>query len=313
MSLLDKIKEKQAQASAQSAPEAAAAVTADKPVTTGQATAVMQRMQDDMRDAAAVILLVSQIEVKVQARKTFRNLDRLAASIKKNGQLQPVGVVQVGTYRYELIFGERRYRAIKDELGNETILARIFPSRESANELRLLQLSENIHRDEYEPMELAEEFDYLLNENGWTHEQLAEHLHIARSWVTKKLSLLKAPEEVQDLIRQGKLAETEYFNNKDAVLAEVKNALEQGEGGGEEGKGKKKTTVATPRTKPEGSEQAEKPKTIAIPFTDAVRIAKLLQRLAEKHGLNPIEIADEPSKKELLAVLGRISDIKEVE
>ena len=314
MSLLDKIKAKQAQQDAAAAAALQPAVAQEQAsnettappatpavATQGQASAVMMRMRDDIRDDAAVILMVSQIDTRPQARKTFKNLESLAENIKTHGQMQPVIVIQISQYRFELAYGERRLRAIRDILNQDTILARIIPSKQSATELRLSQLSENIQRDEYEPMELAEEFEALINENDWTHEQLAEHVHVSRSWVTRKLSLLKAPDEVQEKIRSGELAETEYFNNKDAVSAEVKNE-----------KQKEKGSVATPREKPEGEEN-KKPATLAIPFTDAVRIAKLFQRLAEKHGLNPIEVSNEPSKKELIAVLGRIIDIKEVE
>ena len=317
-SLVDRIKKKREEQAA--AGGSVESVTVEegaqeaKPAAASQSSAVLQRMNEDRRDLAAVILLVDQIDVEPQARRTFKNIDRLAANIKKRGQIQPIVVIQIGPHRFRLKSGERRLRAIRDELQQDTIFARIVPDDESAAELRLSQLSENIHREDYEAMELAEEFQRLINEFDWTHEELAELLHSSKSWVNKKLSLLKAPPEVQELIRSGQLAETAYFNNKDAVLAEIQNLKKEEQGAAKivgEGSGEG-DRVATPRAKPEG-QAPDKPKTISIPFTDAVRIAGLFKRLAEKHGLNPIEMSDEPSKKELMAILGRILDIKEVE
>jgi ParB/RepB/Spo0J family partition protein len=254
----------------------------------GQAGAVAARMQEDQLDRDAVVLLVSQIEEGDQARKTFKNLDTLAASIKEHKQLQPIIVTQISPYRFKLAYGARRLRAIRDILKQDTILARVKRDISDATSLRMSQLAENIHRDEYEPMELADEFESLIKENGWTQDELAAKVHVSKSWISKKLSLLKAPQEVQDRIRSGELAETEYFNNKEAVKAEI----------------------ATAREKPESSPKSEKALTLAIPFSNAIELASLVVALAKRNGLNEIELSPEPTKKELLAILARADDVK---
>lgn len=255
----------------------------------GQAGAVATRMQEDQLDRDAVVLLVSQIEEGDQARKTFKNLDILAASIKEHKQLQPIIVTQISPYRFKLAYGARRLRAIRDILKQDTILARVKRDISDATNLRMSQLAENIHRDEYEPMELADEFASLLQENNWSQDELAAKVGVSKSWISKKLSLLKAPPEIQEAIRSGELAETDYYNNKEAV----------------------KAGVATKKEKPEGSEtKSSGPKTVAIPFDDAIELATILVSLAKRGGINDLEISPEPTKKELLAVLLRVDDVK---
>jgi ParB/RepB/Spo0J family partition protein len=250
----------------------------------GQAGAVAARMLEDQIDRDAVVLLVSQIEEGDQARKTFKNLDTLAASIKEHKQLQPIIVTQISPYRFKLAYGARRLRAIRDILKQDTILARVKRDISDATNLRMSQLAENIHRDEYEPMELADEFTNLLKENDWTQDELAAKVGVSKSWVSKKLSLLKAPPEIQELIRNGELAETEYFNNKEAVKAEV----------------------ATKREKPEGSQKSAKESTVSISFHTAVALADLVIAYRERNGLSEINYSSPPTKKELLAILALV-------
>ena len=253
----------------------------------GQAGAVAARMQEDQLDRDAVVLLVSQIEEGDQARKTFKNLDTLAASIKEHKQLQPIIVTQISPYRFKLAYGARRLRAIRDILKQDTILARVKRDISDATSLRMSQLAENIHRDEYEPMELADEFESLIKENGWTQDELAAKVGVSKSWISKKLSLLKAPLEVQERIRNGELAETEYFNNKEAVKAEV----------------------ATAREKPESSHKSDKGATVAIPFHNAIELADLIIALIRRAGLNETELSHPPTKKELLTILARVHEV----
>lgn len=256
-----------------------------------QAGAVAERMREDQLDRDAVVLLCTQIEVGDQARKTFEGIEELAADIKTKGQLQPIIVTELGPYRFKLAYGERRLRAIRDVLGQDTILARIKRDLADATALRLSQLSENIHRHGYKPFELAEEFASLMEDNGWDQDELAAKVNVSKSWVSKRLSLLKAPPEIQAAIRSGELAETDYYNNKDAVKAEV----------------------ATKRQKPDGSEGGEAkatPKTVALPWSNAVELAELVVTLAERAGLRDVALSPEPTKKELVALLGRVGDVR---
>ena len=209
----------------------------------------------------------------------FKNLDQLADNIRQHGQQQPIVVSPLPSNRYRLIAGERRVRAIRDHLKRETIAARICEVADDEAAIRLLQFSENIHRDDYEPLDLARELAALKTAHAWTLDELADRLHRSKGWVSKKLSLLEAPAAIQAAIASGELAETEYFNHKTEVLSHL--AERKGLHGGAD--------LRTPM--------------VTIPVETARRLAALLQTLAERHGANPITLDHRPTKKALVAIL----------
>jgi ParB family chromosome partitioning protein len=139
-----------------------------------------------------------------QPRKTFDDgaLSELAASLKRSGMLQPVVVRRSGPDRYELVVGERRWRAAR-LAGLASIPAVI---RETADPESLeLALVENLLREDLNPIEEAEAYQRLLAEFGWTQEQLAERVGKDRSSVANCLRLLKLPGEIQADLRAGRL------------------------------------------------------------------------------------------------------------
>ncbi len=123
-----------------------------------------------------------------QPRKSFslNELEELKASIQRDGILQPVLVRERGG-NYELIAGERRLRAAKD-LGLTAVPAVVV----EASDDRMLELAliENIHRENLNPIELAEAFRQLLELKGWTQEELSRNLSLSRPAVTNALRLL---------------------------------------------------------------------------------------------------------------------------
>ena len=138
-----------------------------------------------------------------QPRTTFDDgsLEALALSIQEVGVLQPI-VVRRGTSGYELIVGERRLRAAK-RAGLATIPAIIRESDDSES-LREA-LIENIHREDLNPIELAEAFRELLEELGLKQEALAERLGVSRSHIANTIRLLQLPSEVQRLLAEGRV------------------------------------------------------------------------------------------------------------
>ncbi len=138
-----------------------------------------------------------------QPRTMFEDesLDALALSIQEVGVLQPI-VVRRGPRGYELIAGERRLRAAK-RAGLATIPA-IVRESDDAESLREA-LIENIHREDLNPIELAEAFRELLEELGLKQETLAERLGVSRSHVANTIRLLQLPSEVQQLLAEGKI------------------------------------------------------------------------------------------------------------
>jgi len=138
-----------------------------------------------------------------QPRTTFEDesLDALALSIQEVGVLQPIVVRRTGA-GFELIAGERRLRAAK-KAGLATIPAVIRES-DDAESLREA-LIENIHREDLNPIELAEAFRELLEELGLKQETLAERLGMSRSHIANTIRLLQLPSEVQRLLAEGKM------------------------------------------------------------------------------------------------------------
>jgi ParB family chromosome partitioning protein len=138
-----------------------------------------------------------------QPRTTFgdETLDALALSIQEVGVLQPIVVRRAGS-GFELIAGERRLRAAK-KAGLATIPAVIRES-DDAESLREA-LIENIHREDLNPIELAEAFRELLEELGLKQETLAERLGVSRSHIANTIRLLQLPSEVQQLLAEGKM------------------------------------------------------------------------------------------------------------
>jgi ParB family chromosome partitioning protein len=139
-----------------------------------------------------------------QPRKDFSDaaLRELAASLTRSGVLQPVVVRPLGPERYELIVGERRWRAAK-LAGLPTVPAMIREAGESAS--LELALVENLLREDLNPIEEAEAYQRLLAEFGWTQEQLAERVGRDRSSVANCLRLLKLPPEIRADLRSGRL------------------------------------------------------------------------------------------------------------
>ncbi len=158
-----------------------------------------------------------------QPRTIFEDnaLDALALSIQEVGVLQPIVVRKVGG-GFELIAGERRLRAAK-KAGLATIPA-ILRDSDDSESLREA-LIENIHRENLNPIELAEAFRELLEELGLKQETLAERLGVSRSHVANTIRLLQLPAEVQTRLAEGKIQAGHGRALLSLVDAEAQNTL----------------------------------------------------------------------------------------
>jgi ParB family chromosome partitioning protein len=137
-----------------------------------------------------------------QPRSEFdtKEIESLAESLKKDGLLQPVVVRPAGAGFYQLVAGERRWRAAK--LAG---LARVPVIIREVEDKKMLELAlvENIQRRDLNPMEKARAFRQLMTLNGWTQEQLADSLGMGRPTVANFLRLLDLPLEVQEAVSRG--------------------------------------------------------------------------------------------------------------
>ena len=145
---------------------------------------------------------------KNQPRNNFDDdsLNELAESIKEFGVIQPIVVRKLDKKdKYEIVIGERRYRATK-KTGINTIPSIIVKDVNDISSLEMA-LIENLHRDDLNPMEKAYTFKQLIDEFKITHDQLSKRLGKSRTSITNSLRLLSLPAEVQKLIDEEKLSE----------------------------------------------------------------------------------------------------------
>jgi ParB family transcriptional regulator, chromosome partitioning protein len=143
-----------------------------------------------------------------QPRKEFdpEGLDRLAASLKTQGQVQPIRVRwNESVNRWIIIAGERRWRAARIA-GLEAIAAVEAQGTLDPDAILEEQLVENCLRDDLKPIEQARAFEALLRRRGWSMRQLGEHLHLNHSAISRALSLLDLPEELREAIDAGSVA-----------------------------------------------------------------------------------------------------------
>ncbi|MCL3992918.1 MULTISPECIES: ParB/RepB/Spo0J family partition protein [Streptomyces] len=140
-----------------------------------------------------------------QPREIFDEdaLQELVTSIKEVGLLQPVVVRQLGPGRYELIMGERRWRACR-EAGLQAIPAIVRATEDE--KLLLDALLENLHRAQLNPIEEAAAYDQLLKDFNCTHDQLADRIGRSRPQVSNTLRLLKLSPTVQKRVAAGVLS-----------------------------------------------------------------------------------------------------------
>ncbi|WP_416798583.1 ParB/RepB/Spo0J family partition protein [Ciceribacter azotifigens] len=130
-------------------------------------------------------------------------LQDLAGSIRQHGIVQPVVVRTSGAERYEIIAGERRWRAAQlAGLAEIPVIVRDVDDR-TALELAIV---ENIQRADLNPLEEALGYEQLIAEHGYTQNDLGEIIGKSRSHVANSLRLLKLPEPVRDMLAEGSLS-----------------------------------------------------------------------------------------------------------
>lgn len=138
-------------------------------------------------------------------RRSFdeAELQDLANSIRQHGIVQPVVVRTIGDNRYEIIAGERRWRAAQlAGFADIPIIVRDVDDR-TALEIAIV---ENVQRSDLNPLEEALGYDQLIAEHGYTQNDLGEIIGKSRSHVANSLRLLKLPEPVRDMLSSGTLS-----------------------------------------------------------------------------------------------------------
>ena len=186
--------------SGESGEAASAAVSADSSGSQSESKESSASADDSIRT-----LRLSQIDPnRSQPRQYFEDesLDELSESIRQFGVLQPILVQKKGN-RYEIIAGERRWRAArKAGLTEIPAIVREYTDQETLE----LSLIENIQREDLNPIEEAKAFRRLVEEFSLRQEDLAVRVSKSRTAITNSLRLLKLDERVQDMIVQGQIS-----------------------------------------------------------------------------------------------------------
>ncbi len=140
-----------------------------------------------------------------QPRKTFDEaaLDELADSIRQHGILQPLLVRPIATGGYQLVAGERRWRASK-RAGLKEVP--VVVKELSDTETMEIAIIENLQREDLNPIEEAEGLQALIDKCGFTQEQVAVSVGKSRPAIANSLRLLKLPLEVRDMAKNGEIS-----------------------------------------------------------------------------------------------------------
>jgi len=156
-----------------------------------------------------------------QPRQTFHeeSILQLADSIREQGVLQPLLVVATSNGRYRIIAGERRYRASR-QAGLETIPC-IVRDLDVVRQMEI-SLIENLQREDLNPIEAAKGVRMLMQQCGYTQEKVSTRLGKSRPAVANLLRLLTLPDEVMDMVQDGRLSAGHA-----RVLAGLTTAAEQ--------------------------------------------------------------------------------------
>lgn len=165
-----------------------------------------------------------------QPRRVLGDLSELTASIREKGVLEPI-IVRPRGGDYEIIAGERRYRAAC-EAGLDEIPCVVRECTDA--EVMEIALIENLQRKDLSPFEEADGLKYLAESYSYTHEMMAERLGKSRSSITEVLSLTAMPEQVRELCRladiQSKslLLQVVRQSDPDKMVALIKRMQDQG-------------------------------------------------------------------------------------
>ncbi len=155
--------------------------------------------------AGLLEVAVDQIDPNpFQPRRTFSadKLKELADSIRSSGLVQPV-LLRRADGRYQLIAGERRWRAARQ--AGLTVIPAVVREIGDRDALELA-LTENLLREDLNPLEAAEGYAALQQKHGLSHEEIAEHLGLDRSTVSNTLRLLRLPPQVQQMLAEGAIS-----------------------------------------------------------------------------------------------------------
>jgi len=170
----------------------------------GRETAVKASEAAETEDRVLYVDINDIRPNSAQPRKNFdeEKLSELASSITANGVIQPL-IVRESTNGYELVAGERRWRAARmSGLRTVPCIVRNFDDRQNA----IVAIIENMQREDLDPIEEALGLKSMTEKYGFTQEQVSASLGRSRTYITNSIRLLKLPEEIQQYVSSGQMS-----------------------------------------------------------------------------------------------------------
>lgn len=193
----------------------------------------MSNSIEESSASGAVKLSINEIEPnKSQPRKSFdeKALSELADSIAEHGIIQPLLVRPMAEGGYQIVAGERRWRASRlAGLTEVPVVIKDLTDRETME----IALIENLQREDLNPIEEAEGIELLIKEYGLTQEIAAERVGKSRSAVTNSLRLLNLPPSIRELARDNKISAGHArallaFSDEEKIIETAKLIMEKG-------------------------------------------------------------------------------------
>lgn len=161
--------------------------------------------QEQVQEKGITFIDINDIKPnEKQPRRNFdeEKLEELAGSIREHGLIQPV-ILRKASQGYEIVAGERRWRACR-KAGYKEIPSIIKELTDEEN--MLLAIIENMQREDLDPIEEAEGLNQMITAFNMTQEEISRSVGKSRPYITNALRLLKLPEEVRNLLSEGKLS-----------------------------------------------------------------------------------------------------------
>ena len=268
--------------------------------------------ENDMEDSnTAVAIRIDELEPnRAQPRKSFddESIAELADSISRHGVLQPLLVRPLIGGGYQIVAGERRWRAAR-MAGVKEVPAVVRDLSES--EVMQLALIENLQREDLNPLEEAGGYQALIEEYGFTQEDVARTVGRSRPAVANALRLLALPEDLRELVSEGVLSAGHArtllaFPDEESMRRAAKLAVEQ-----ELSVRQLEKLAQGAKEQLEEQEEKREPPKRRIPYFDEVELAlneHLGRRLAvngnQKKGTLQIEFYGQDHLAELLKLFG---------
>ncbi len=268
--------------------------------------------ENDMEDSnTAVAIRIDELEPnRAQPRKSFddESIAELADSISRHGVLQPLLVRPLIGGGYQIVAGERRWRAAR-MAGVKEVPAVVRDLNES--EVMQLALIENLQREDLNPLEEAGGYQALIEEYGFTQEDVARTVGRSRPAVANALRLLALPEDLRELVSEGVLSAGHArtllaFPDEESMRRAAKLAVEQ-----ELSVRQLEKLAQGAKEQLEEQEEKREPPKRRIPYFDEVELAlneHLGRRVAvkgnKKKGTLQIEFYGEDDLAELLKLFG---------